>query len=59
MIVDGVIDTARTRQYMGTDFSEGSRMDPDAIAQTYVALSEQPATAWTYEIDLRPSVERW
>jgi hypothetical protein len=32
---------------------------PEAIAQTYWQLHQQDATAWTQEIDLRPSVEKF
>ena len=34
-----------------------STLDPDAIAQTYLAVLAQPPSAWTYEIELRPWVE--
>ncbi len=34
-------------------------LDPEAIAEAYWQLHRQPATAWTQEMDLRPSVERF
>ncbi len=34
-----------------------STLDPDAIAQTYLAVLSQPRNAWTWEIELRPWVE--
>jgi NAD(P)-dependent dehydrogenase (short-subunit alcohol dehydrogenase family) len=34
-----------------------SMLDPDAIAQTYLAALAQPRNAWTWEIELRPWVE--
>lgn len=34
-----------------------SLLDPDAIAQTYLALLSQPRSAWTWEIEVRPWVE--
>ena len=34
-------------------------LDPDAIAETYLALHRQHRTAWSHELDLRPAVERW
>jgi len=34
-----------------------SRLDPDAIAQTYLDILAQPRNAWTWEIELRPWVE--
>ena len=36
-----------------------SMLDPDAIAQSYLALVAQPRSAWTEEIALRPWVERF
>ena len=36
-----------------------SFLDPDAIAETYLALHRQHPTAWTHELDLRPAIERW
>ncbi len=35
------------------------RLDPDAIAQTYLHVVRQPRTAWTWEVELRPWVERF
>lgn len=32
-------------------------LDPDAIAQSYVAVVNQPRSAWSWEIELRPWVE--
>jgi hypothetical protein len=37
----------------------GSRIEPDAVAETYAMLAEQPPSAWTHEVDIRPSVEKW
>jgi NAD(P)-dependent dehydrogenase (short-subunit alcohol dehydrogenase family) len=34
-------------------------LDPDAIAQTYFNILQQPRSAWTWEIELRPWVERF
>jgi NAD(P)-dependent dehydrogenase (short-subunit alcohol dehydrogenase family) len=36
-----------------------SMLDPDAIAQTYLHVLRQPRNAWTWEIELRPWVERF
>ena len=33
-----------------------SLLDPDAIAQTYLHILQQPRSAWTQEIELRPWV---
>jgi len=34
-------------------------LDPDDIASTAYFLSQQPRSAWTFEIDVRPSQENW
>ncbi|BBK31541.1 NADP-dependent 3-hydroxy acid dehydrogenase YdfG [Stella humosa] len=34
-----------------------STLDPDAIAETYLALLRQPRNAWSWEIEVRPWVE--
>ena len=36
-----------------------SMLDPDAIAETYLQVLKQPRSAWTWEIELRPWVERF
>lgn len=34
--------------------SDDAQLEPDAIAQTYMAILHQHRSAWTHEIDLRP-----
>ena len=34
-------------------------LDPDAIALSYLNILRQPRSAWTWEIELRPWVERF
>ena len=36
-----------------------SLLDPDAIAQTYMAVLKQPRSAWSLEVELRPWVEKF
>ena len=36
-----------------------SMLDPNAIAATYVDVLYQPRSAWTWEVELRPWVERF
>ena len=36
-----------------------SLLDPDAIALTYLNILRQPRSAWTWEIELRPWMERF
>lgn len=62
VIVDGLIDTAFTRQNFQTyvnDVGIHGILNPNHIAQAYWYLHTQPKDAWTFELDLRPSVEKW
>jgi NAD(P)-dependent dehydrogenase (short-subunit alcohol dehydrogenase family) len=36
-----------------------SMLDPDAIAVNYLHVLRQPRSAWTWEIELRPWVEKF
>ena len=36
-----------------------SMLDPDAIAETYLQVLKQPRSAWTWEVELRPWVEKF
>jgi NAD(P)-dependent dehydrogenase (short-subunit alcohol dehydrogenase family) len=42
-----------------TTNSNDDQIEPDSIAQTYMAVLNQHRSAWTHEIDLRPWVENF
>src|SRR6266853_1466764 len=55
-VIDGGIrNPGRTE----TPDKPDSMLDPDAIAATYLHVLRQPRSAWTWEIELRPWVERF
>ena len=55
-----VIDGAIRPPGRGPDLGPpDSMLDPDAIADTYVHVLAQPRSAWTWEVELRPWVERF
>jgi NAD(P)-dependent dehydrogenase (short-subunit alcohol dehydrogenase family) len=56
VIIDGQINTPSIQEMM-PDREEHTLLSPDAIAETYWQLHSQDRTAWTLELDLRPSVE--
>jgi len=62
VIIDGLIDTAFARSNFAQRVAEvglDGILNPDHIAEAYWWLHSQPRDAWTFELDLRPSVERW
>ena len=56
-VIDGVIDIPRTKEWL-TEVPE-AKISPEAIAESYWWLHTQPRTAFTWEIDIRPGVEKW
>jgi NAD(P)-dependent dehydrogenase (short-subunit alcohol dehydrogenase family) len=62
VVIDGLIDTAFTREHFAQRVKEVASdgiLNPDHIAEAYWWLHQQPRNAWTFELDLRPWVERW
>lgn len=50
-IIDGVIGK--------DDDKNPAKLDPNAIADTYWNVANQPKTCWSFETEVRPSVETW
>lgn len=50
-VIDGAVRT-------GADGND-AQLDPDAIAAAYWNVVQQPRSAWTWEIELRPWVEKF
>ena len=55
-VIDGAI---RNPGRIEPAYKPDSMLDPDAIAQSYLQVLRQPRSAWTWEIELRPWVERF
>ena len=62
VVVDGGIDT----EFIRTSFPEmyarkaqDGILNPEHIAENYWHLHCQPRDAWTFELDLRPWMEKW
>jgi NAD(P)-dependent dehydrogenase (short-subunit alcohol dehydrogenase family) len=53
-VIDGGIRSAR--RLVSPDKPD-ALLDPDAIAQSYLHVLQQPRSAWTFELELRPWVE--
>jgi NAD(P)-dependent dehydrogenase (short-subunit alcohol dehydrogenase family) len=56
VVIDGGI---RSAQRSNPPDKPDSLLDPDAIAQAYLDLLRQHRSAWAWEIELRPWVERF
>jgi NAD(P)-dependent dehydrogenase (short-subunit alcohol dehydrogenase family) len=67
LVIDAGVDTAWVRERIraregdvALDNLDPNRlMRPASIAEAYWQLYQQPRDAWTFELDLRPSGEKW
>jgi len=65
LVIDAAVDTQWVRQLIAE--REGTAalndperlMRPEAVAEAYWQLYQQPADAWTFEHEIRPFKERW
>lgn len=62
VVIDAAVDTA----WINENFPDAAELknrdgivDPDDLAENYVMLHEQARNAWTFELDVRPWIERW
>ena len=55
IIIDGGIKSVDT----DTGVSAPETLDPNDIATTAYFLTQQPRSAWSFEVDVRPSQETW
>ena len=62
VVIDAAVDTA----WINANFPDATELknkdgivDPDELADNYVMLHEQARNAWTFELDVRPWIERW
>jgi len=56
VVIDGGIRSARRPAEAD---KPDALLDPDAIADTYWHVLQQPRSAWTWEVELRPWVEKF
>ncbi|MBE7220071.1 MAG: SDR family NAD(P)-dependent oxidoreductase, partial [Caulobacteraceae bacterium] len=54
VVIDGGVRSAARPDPEGRP---DATLDPDAVAETYLALLRQPRSAWSLEVELRPWVE--
>jgi len=58
IIIDAVVDLPRTRHAM-PDKPESFFLKPADMAATAVWLTQQPRSAWSFEVEVRPFGENW
>jgi NAD(P)-dependent dehydrogenase (short-subunit alcohol dehydrogenase family) len=67
LIIDAGVDTAwvrdRIREREGevglANLEPGRLMRPEAVAESYWQIYQQPSDAWTFEQEIRPCGEKW
>ena len=62
IVVDGAIDTEFIRSTFPERYAlkeQDGILNPEHIAENYWNLHTQPRDAWTFELDLRPYMEKW
>ncbi|HEX4183244.1 MAG TPA: SDR family NAD(P)-dependent oxidoreductase [Caulobacteraceae bacterium] len=67
LVIDSGVDTAWVRERIRTNQGEdalanlppGVLMRPEAVAEAYWQLYQQPADAWAFEMEIRPHGEKW
>jgi len=61
VVIDGAIDTEWIKSNFPERYNAGPDgiLNPDHIAEAYWQLHRQPRSAWTFEMDLRPWMEKW
>jgi NAD(P)-dependent dehydrogenase (short-subunit alcohol dehydrogenase family) len=67
LVIDSGVDTAWVRERIkdreGEDalktLDPNRLMRPEAVAETYWELYQQPRDAWTFELEIRPFGEKW
>ncbi|MFV0298057.1 MAG: SDR family NAD(P)-dependent oxidoreductase [Hyphomicrobiaceae bacterium] len=57
--IDGGVRNSERGREEGPSDQPDSLLDPDGIAETYMAIIRQPRSAWSMEVELRPWVERF
>jgi NAD(P)-dependent dehydrogenase (short-subunit alcohol dehydrogenase family) len=57
--IDGGVRNAERGRNEGATDTPDSLLDPDAVAETYLAVIRQPRSAWSTEVELRPWVENF
>ncbi len=58
-VIDGGIENMERPERIAPAGKPDSMLDPDAIAETYMAILNQHRSAWSWEVEVRPWVENF
>jgi len=62
VVIDAAVDTAWILENFPDSEELKTRdgiVNPDDLATAYLQLHQQPRNAWTFELDVRPWIEKW
>lgn len=57
--LDCALDVPVVKKLMGGQYDKSKTADPEDVARSYVWIHQQPRSAWSNEIELRPYTEDW
>jgi len=58
-VIDGGVASRDRVAGLPAGIPADALLDPEAIAQSYMSVLKQPRSAWTWELELRPYVEKF
>lgn len=58
LIVDGMVEKSGIEKFI-KDKPIASLIDPAALAEAAYVLSQQNPRGWSFEVEVRPALEKW
>ena len=59
VLVDAAIDTPRTRPIFAKDKDDDYFCKPVDIAKEIFHIAHQPRSTWSFDVEIRPDIEKW
>ena len=59
ILIDAAIDTPRTRPIFAADKNDDFFCKPEDIATEIYHVAHQARSAWSFNVELRPDIEKW
>lgn len=57
--LDCMLDVPIVRKHYGDTFNEENSSNTDDVAESYFWIHQQPKSAWSNEVEIRPFTEEW